>query len=370
VNLTGTVRALPEHLFLLRDRPVLLPRLLFNYARMLLFRTPLVRGVEFAVTYRCQLKCPHCLRWPLMDTERRELTAGEIREVTGALIRLGALNINLTGGEPLLREDILDVVRMAWPDRCFLTLATNGKALTLPLARDLRKAGIRMLSLSLDAPGAETHDRLRGAPGNYRQVMQALEVARRAGLRVSVCTIVTRDLLRGEAVPRILRELRGRAQQLTLNMPYMVGGWAAKDEWYTEDDRRRFRELLALPGVRWEGSSNYFREGCPAGVEKIYITAYGDVMPCACIHASYGNVRERPLEEIYADMRRTPIFRKGVHACCLVAEDHGFSKTYLDPLNRLAREDPQGEGGRRLLESIDAGEISRNGSPGRGGPER
>lgn len=227
-----------------------------------------------------------------------------------------------------------------------------------------------MLSLSLDAPAPETHDGLRGAPGNHRQVMQALEVARQAGLRVSVCTIVTRDLLRGEAVPRILRDIRGLAQQLTLNMPYMVGGWAEKGEWYTEEDRRRFRELLALPGVRWEGSSNYFREGCPAGVEKIYITAYGDVMPCACIHASYGNVRERPLEEIYAAMRRTPIFRDGVHACCLVAEHPVFRKTHLEPLNRLARKDPAGGEGRRLLEAIDAGEMSRGGAPGKGRPRR
>ncbi len=294
-----------------------------------------------------------------MDTGREEMSPEEIRDVTGALIRLGALNINLTGGEPLLRDDILDVVRLAWPDRCFLTLATNGKALTLPLARDLRKAGIRMLSLSLDDPGPESHDRLRGVSGSYEQVMEALEVARRAGLRVSVCTIVTRDLLRRDAIHRILRDIRGRAQQLTMNMPYMVGGWAEHDEWYSEDDWRRFRELLDLPMVRWEGSSNYFREGCPAGVEKIYITPYGDVMPCACIHASYGNVRERPLEEIYAEMRRTPMFRNGVHGSCLVAEHPVFSKTYLDPLNRLAQNDPAGMGGRRLLEAIDPSEIKR-----------
>jgi MoaA/NifB/PqqE/SkfB family radical SAM enzyme len=205
------------------------------------------------------------------------------------------MNINLTGGEPLLRDDILDVVRMAWPDRCFLTLATNGKALSFPLAVALRKAGVRMLSLSLDAPGPEGHDGRRGVPGSYRTVMEALEEARRAGLRVSVCTIVTRDLLRGGGIEKILAEIRGRAQQLTLNMPYMVGGWAGHDEWLDREDRRIFRELLKLPGVRWEGSSNYFKEGCPAGVEKIYITPYGDVMPCACIHASYGNVRNRPL---------------------------------------------------------------------------
>jgi len=326
---------------------------------MILWRRPLVRGVEFAVTYRCQFTCQHCLRLPLVDPARAELSPGEIRAVTGDLIRLGALNINLTGGEPLLRDDILEVVRLAWPDRCFLTLATNGKALTLGLARALRRAGVRMLSLSLDGAAPEPHDRRRGVPGSYEAVMEALDTARQAGLPVSVCTIVTRDMLREGAVPQILRDIRGRAQQLTLNMPYMVGGWADRGEWYTEEDRQRFRRLLDLPRVRWEGSSNYFLEGCPAGVEKIYITPYGDVMPCACIHASYGNVRERPLREIYQGMRQTPIFRGGVHRSCLVAEHPVFSRKYLEPLNRLARENPAGKEGRRLLESIDPAEMKR-----------
>jgi hypothetical protein len=56
-------------------------------------------------------------------------------------------------------------------------------------------------------------------------------------------------------------------------------------------------------------------------------------------------------------MRRTPIFRKGVHARCLVAEHPVFSKKYLDPLNRFARQNPEGGEGRRLLEGIDPAEL-------------
>jgi len=358
VSQKGRVNSLREHLFLVRERPVLLYRLAKNYARLLLWRRPLLRGVEFAITYRCQAKCRHCLRLSLIDRKRKELVPAEIREVVRQLLDLGALNINLTGGEPLLREDLPEVVRLAFPERCFLTLATNGLALTLPLARELRRAGIRMLSLSLDAPGAEEHDRIRGRLGTYRGAMEALEIAGRAGLRVSVCTIVTRELLRSGGVERILADIRGKAQQLTLNMPYRVGGWADEEESLNAAELARFRALTRLPGVRWEGSSNYFEEGCPAGGEKIYLTPYGDVMPCACIHASYGNVRERPLREIYAEMRETPIFRKGVRPACLVAEHPVFAERYLDEINRLAREEPSGARARRLLRRIDPQDFS------------
>ena len=353
----GRISFLWEHLFLIREQPVLLLRVMENYTRLLLLRQPLLHGVEFAITYRCQAQCDHCLRLPLMDPDREELTPREIRAVIRDLIRLGALNINLTGGEPLLREDILEVVRLAYPNRCFLTLATNGLALDRTMAKALRKAGVRMLSLSLDTPKAAEFDRQRRVEGIYDKTLEALEIAREAGLRVSVCSIVTKELLRIGGVERILEEIKDKAQQLTLNMPYRVGGWADHDERLNEEDFIRFRELLKLPGVRWEGSSNYLKEGCPAGGEKIYITPYGDVMPCACIHASYGNVRERPLREIYAGMRRAPIFKKGVHPCCLVAEHPVFSHRYLDELNRMARKDPTGPGGRELLEGINPGDF-------------
>ena len=353
----GRTSFLWEHLFLVREQPFLILRLVENYTRLLLLRQPLLHGVEFAVTYRCQAKCRHCLRLPLMDPERKELTPREIRSVVRELIAQGALNINLTGGEPLLRGDLLEIVRMAYPDRCFLTLATNGLMLDLPMAKALRKAGIRMLSLSLDTPEAEEFDRQRGVQGIYDKTLEALDIANRAGLRVSVCTIVTKELLHANGVERILDDIKGRAQQLTLNMPYRVGRWADNDERLTPEDFSRFRGLLKLPGVRWEGSSNYLKEGCPAGGEKIYITPYGDVMPCACIHASYGNARERPFRDIYAGMRRTPIFKKGVHPCCFVAEHPVFSTRYLDELNRMVREDPKGMEGKRLLEGIDPADF-------------
>jgi hypothetical protein len=64
------IRFVREHLFLLRERPVLLMRSLANYGRLILLRRPLLHGVEFAITYRCQARCRHCLRLPLMDEQR------------------------------------------------------------------------------------------------------------------------------------------------------------------------------------------------------------------------------------------------------------------------------------------------------------
>ncbi len=289
--------------------------------RLLVLKRPVLRGVEFAVTYRCQSHCTHCLRVSLIDPDRTELSPNEVAVVVDDLLWLGALNINLTGGEPLLREDILDVIAAARPDKCFLTLATNGIELTPAKATQLRNAGVRMLSISIDDPLEQEHDRKRCYPGSYRKAMDALAIAAGAGLKVSVCCILTRDLLEDARIYDLISQLRGKVQQITLNLPYRVGGWAGSEHTLTEQELKAFRDLLTHPFVRWQGSSGFLGEGCPAGGEKIYITPYGDVFPCACIHASFGNVRDRSVREIYEEMRRTPIFRKGTHRLCLVAED-------------------------------------------------
>jgi MoaA/NifB/PqqE/SkfB family radical SAM enzyme len=258
----------------------------------------------------------------------------------------------------LLREDLIEVIAAARPRKCFLTLATNGIALTISKAVQIREAGIRMVSLSLDAPEAEKHDQERGYPGCYQKAMQAIDSALSAGLKVSVCCILTRDLLQSGRILTLIDQIKGKVQQVTLNLPYRVGGWAGHDERLTEEELLMFRKLVSRPFVRWQGSSNYLREGCPAGGEKIYITPYGDVMPCACIHASYGNLRERSLQEIYKEMRQTPIFRQGIHGLCLVAEDPVFSSTYMDAINALAKKDPSGQEGKALLNRIAPHEIS------------
>jgi MoaA/NifB/PqqE/SkfB family radical SAM enzyme len=349
---------LREHSFLIREWPGLLPRLARSYFRLLALRLPVLRGVEFAVTYRCESSCPHCLRLSLIDPNRPELAPEEIAGAVEDLLWLGALNINLTGGEPLLREDLMEVIAAAQPRRCFLTLATSGGALTLAKAVQLRRAGIRMLSISIDDPGEQEHDRKRCTAGSYRRAMRALGIASEAGLKVSVCCILTRDLIEGGRIIELIDMLQGKVQQITLNLPYRVGGWAESEHVLSEDDLRVFRRLVSRPFVRWQGSSGYMGEGCPAGGEKIYITPYGDVLPCACIHATYGNLRQRPLRDIYAEMRRTPIFRKGTHRLCLVAEDPVFSTQYIDTLNALCRKNPWGFEGRELLERIPPSEIS------------
>ncbi|HPQ68624.1 MAG TPA: radical SAM protein [bacterium] len=297
----------------------LTPKLMKNYLRVLAGRRVL-RGVEFAITYDCNFNCPHCLTKTLIDDARPPLTADEILHTARQIERLGGIYINYTGGEPILRDDIFEIVeRTARLSGLIVTLASNGYALDRDNLPELKRRGLAMLALSLDGPSPETHDVMRGFAGSYERVEQVIRLAREIALPVWLTAVVTRENLRNGAMATLAERTAQQGLPLTLNLPYPVGAWEGADVVLTENDYQRYLQLLTLPHVRWEGSSNWLREGCPAGTEKIYVTPYGDVFPCAVIHRSYGNVREQPLATIYERLGRTPCF-DGRRKPCLVAE--------------------------------------------------
>jgi len=348
-----------QYRFLLTEHSYILPRILRSYLKLILLKQPVVRGVEFAITYRCQAHCVHCLQTELV-CERPELTPSEIGRIASDFYEFGGLNINITGGEPLLRDDLFECIAAASPRKGFVTLASNGLYLSWPLARELKRAGIRMVTISLDGATASSHDAIRGVPGCFDQVLAAARYCREAGMRVFLNTIMTRQNEESGEIYEIIDLVRREGHTCTINLPYAVGAWeGVTDNRLTPEQMKRYWELVHQPGVRWEGDANYLQEGCPAGTEKIYITPYGDLMPCAVIHASFGNLRERRLLELYPEMRSLDVFKKP-HGFCLVGGNPTFQKRILDRINAAARDPEDVEGMTEPLKQITHEELSRD----------
>ncbi len=284
-----------------------------------------LHGVEFCVTYHCQLNCPHCLTKSLIDESRREMTKDQAQKAIGDLADLGAVFINVTGGEPLMRPDIFDILAEAAKRRDILvTLASNGLAIDGQVARELKKANVAIVVLSLDGADARAHDASRAHAGAFDALMNAARELRRVKIPVWFTTILTKENAEDGSIFQtadLAKSLRG---VLTVNWAYAVGkNWSQKNALAGAAERRAFARLMRMPHVRWEGSSNFGAEGCPAGSEKLYVTPYGDVFPCACIQASFGNLIEEPAREIWRRMGRVGEF-DGRRKECLVACDAKF----------------------------------------------
>jgi MoaA/NifB/PqqE/SkfB family radical SAM enzyme len=324
---------LRKHARYLVRYPGVMPRAAGNYLRLLLGQKRL-RGVEFALDYNCGFRCEHCSAAKLRDESRPRLSVAEMRDVVRQCLELGALNINLTGGECLYLPELAEVVAACRPRRTVVSLATNGEPLTEAVCDDIARWGVSIVTISLDSADPETHDRSRGLPGVFDRIMHGIDWLQARGVEVFLCTILTRQNIANGDADAMHRLVLAKGVMLTVNLPCPVGGWAKEDVMLSDAERAFHRELIQRPNVRWEGSSNYFKLGCPAGVEKIYISPYGDVMPCNFLHVSYGNLRERPLAAIWRDILTKSPFNK-IHDCCVVAVDGDVFRDVVTPLDEI-----------------------------------
>ena len=150
------------------------------------------RLIAWEVTRRCNLHCKHCRAAAEHCAYEGELSLDEIKRVLDNVAANFKPIMILTGGEPLLRPDILDIVRYTVKVGLQPVMATCGTLLTEDVARGLHEAGIQRISVSIDGPDAASHDDFRGVPGAFDGTMAGLEAARRGGLAFQVNTTVTR----------------------------------------------------------------------------------------------------------------------------------------------------------------------------------
>ncbi len=154
------------------------------------FRMP--RVIAWEVTRRCPLKCRHCRAGAADVPYSRELTTAECLRVLDSLAAQSpAPMIIWTGGEPMLRPDILELVAHATRLGVRSVMAPCGMLVTEERLRELKSAGVMACSFSLDGPDATSHDAFRGVPGAYENVTRAMQVAHEIGMPFQVNTTVS-----------------------------------------------------------------------------------------------------------------------------------------------------------------------------------
>jgi len=127
------------------------------------------------ITHRCNFKCEICDFWKIEHLKERELTLKEIEIITDKLSAFGTLVISLAGGEPMIREDLLDIISII-ARKHFPIMITNGWYITPENARSLWTAGLQEISVSVDYAKPDAHDTQRGMPGSFNKAIEALEL--------------------------------------------------------------------------------------------------------------------------------------------------------------------------------------------------
>jgi len=264
---------------------------------------------QVGLTNACPHRCAYCYN---KGRSGRVMDTVTIKRVIKELEELGVFWLGLTGGEPLLNRDLPEIIESAGPDVA-VKLFTTGSTVTPQLAADLRTAGLFSVSVSLDDWREDKHDQVRGTPGAFREALKAIEVFKKTdGLHVGVSAVLSREMIIRDEVEELLDFLTALEVQeawLSEAKPSVQGFWKS-DLVITEAERRK---LVALQDRRnrdggitvnylghFEGREHF---GCNAGHKMVYVDAFGEVSPCVFVPLSFGNVMERPVGEIYADLR-------------------------------------------------------------------
>ncbi len=271
-----------KHLAFIK-KPAVMTRVVRGYFRTAVLRRDTLRSIELAITYACQAKCRKCYAAKLNDGKRRYLTVEQIRGIIDQAMRLGLIHVNLTGGEPSLRKDLLEVVKACRPDRLVVSMVTNTLALSRERMRELKEAGLNTIQISLDSAERRIHDQSRGVPGCYDKALAAAAWAREFGINLCFSTVLSTE---PDSNLRAMKSLLELAEQekafLLLCDSAAVGGWEGRGEMMMScaQRNRTLAQLMRHPCARHHNMYNFrIKSGCPAGIEKIYITAHGDVTP-------------------------------------------------------------------------------------------
>jgi len=275
-------------------------------------------------TLQCNLGCVHCGS-RAATARKSELTTAEALDLVRQLHAAGIREVTLIGGEAYLRADWLTVVEEIRRVGMSCTLTTGGYGISAAAARDMCRAGLQQVSVSIDGC-QQTHDLQRGKPGSWNAAFTSLRYLREAGMPVTCNTQINR--LSAPELPLIyadIVEAGCRAWQWQLTVP--MGRAADRPEMllqppelldvfpmlYTMTDWARRDGLLIFPGnnvgyygpyerrLRNTQGGNAIWEGCQAGINTLGIEADGTIKGCPSLPtASYsgGNIRDQSLAEI------------------------------------------------------------------------
>ena len=272
--------------------------------------------VSWNTTNACNMYCDHCYRDAGCKAEE-ELSTAEAKTLLEQIARAGFKIMIFSGGEPLMRPDIVELVAYAASLGLRPVFGTNGTLITLEMAQKLKAAGAMGMGISLDSMDREKHNKFRKFPGAWEGAVQGMRNCRAAGLPFQIHTTVMEwnnheleDLTdfavaegavahhfiflvpTGRAKTIEAESLRAEAYEDTLTR-------IMKKQQEVEIELKptcapQFLRIAAQMGLKTR-----FRRGCLAGTAYCIISPRGKVQPCAYLNMELGDVRQTPFDEIW-----------------------------------------------------------------------
>ena len=297
--------------------------------------TPKLQLVAWELTRSCNLFCAHCRGSASRGRYSDELSTEECFRLVDQILEVGKPIIILTGGEPLIRQDVFQVAKYAVSKGLRVVMGSNGTLVTEEAATKLKDVPISRIGISLDFPVAELQDDFRGQAGAFEAAMDGITNALRAGIEVQINSTITRlnvsyldELLslalgvgavafhpfllvptgRGKGLEAV--ELSPQQYEETLNWIYDKQVELGDRMFFKPTDAPHYLRVMkqrqshgdSMPAsTAGQHSMHSITRGCLAGIGFCFISHRGSVQGCGYLDIEAGNIKEQPFSQIWAD---------------------------------------------------------------------
>ncbi|MBI2850473.1 MAG: radical SAM protein [Chloroflexi bacterium] len=304
---------------------------------------PVLNHVAWEITRSCNLLCSHCRASAHRGGYEGELTTEECFRVIDEIAEVAKPMLVLTGGEPLLRPDVLDIGRYAANKGFRVVMGTNGTLLTAEMAAKLKEVPVMCVGVSLDFPSAARHDEFRCMVGGFEGAMSGIKNARQAGIDIQInSTISKMNVAYLDELISLALEIGAKSFHPFLLVPTGRGKDIEASELSPEEYEQTLNHILdktaelrgklamrpicaphfmritrqrqkisgeaapaASPSVRPAAAGGHpgghpaFSRGCLSGTGFCFISHTGSVQGCGYLDIEAGNVKQQTFGQIW-----------------------------------------------------------------------
>ena len=285
--------------------------------------------VHLAITNECELNCRHCSQ----DTREalpNELTLEELQALFDQMADLGTCQLHIGGGEPLLRPDLLAIVRYAHQKGLSVSLSTTATSVNRVQMKKIAELGLKSLRVSFDGAAEKSYDYYRGVKGAYRKAVRGMKTLREVFDKTPIImhtTLMRPNVSEILALARLVQKLQLDAWSLDFVKPVGYAAeqptlWLGKEE--GEDLFKKLGKMVEnfnlplrmahFPYKGQQHGSTQLGYRCLGANLYCYVSPNGSVAPCSftCRQFPAGNIRRKSLREIWVESDMFRKFRTGV----------------------------------------------------------
>ena len=271
----------------------------------------LTHNTNIAVTSKCPYNCPYCCS---ALRESKDLSTKEWIDSINQLKSLGTAILGITGGEPLLRKDLEEIIKTASPE-IYTVLFTTGYKLNSARVRKLEDADLGCLAVGLEYADEKKQDEIKGKKGSFRYAENAIKLSNEIGIYTCIITICTKEKIKNGEIKKLYDLAKEwNICEIRLISPVATGRWLGKtnvilgEEEFQElkDFQIKYNKTRKPPIVTW---ISYLESpeilGCLTGYQYLFIDSAGNICPCDLTPLSFGNVTKEPIGKIWDRMAKS-----------------------------------------------------------------